>query len=959
MPGNYFDQFDNQQRQDPVIAVDPYKQEDQQMQRTASNRAAAADARAAEAAARSGAEWNATHNPDGTPKAKPVQLKPIPTQSVTAIQENRHNIGQLTEALAALQGRPNSVGPGTGILGDTFTQFNDPEGTEVRRIVGQIGAVKIHDLSGAAVSATEAPRFQPFVPTVTDRPEVVRTKLEGFKRELESYLREQQGFYNNPENGYLPYKGPEAEQPSPDAASPKPPAFNPGGALQNADGQIAGNTHDNGDSTGVGIAQGRTRREDNPLLAGVRDEYLKRLARGDSPDSLVAWAKSVGIDSTAEPSIRAQAQFRRENPGVAIGEYDTSQLDDRVINLSDNEISADQIGAGNAYLMNAGDALSGFNYDSIVGATGGNAERARIGMAQVASEHPVASGLGTLTGVTLNALGGEAGLAKAGVTAGLGRTAAANALAGAYEGFGSTDYNSAGGEASFGNRLMGAGQQAGINALASTATTGLINAGRATVAPVTRGAIRTVGGDHNVAVRQVGRALQEDGLTPRAAAARLQDAHARGSPMSLSDVGENTRELAASMGRHRGESRSVVRTIAGNRQEQQLERISSAVRRDLGPTANIRDLGEELMLRAKDESAPLYDDAFKARGAGAVSEKMSAVLRRPSVKRAMVRARRIAEEEGRDPNALGFDLNAQGEVVLTKTPSWETLHYIKTGLDDVIEGYRDKTSGKLVLDAEGRLINNTKNRLLGLMDQYNPVYKEARAAYAGPAAMRDALELGRGALRRSPDDVAANIKNLGPSEMEMYRLGLRKAIVDLIGSKGDYADKVNALIGTPRARSVLKKVLGGEANYERFIATLQDERAMGLTYKAVHGNSATAGRMAFDETTSGENVARHVLDVAQSAKSGGITGAVVRAGEKVAEAGKFGAGSAGDKARADVARLLSESDPEVIAEIARQANRAVAKSRLGRRVASKRAAASGTIGGAIAAALSQGTSPDQ
>lgn len=943
---------------------DPHKQAAEERANRAEARAERTEARVASAAADA---------------ARRAEAQNIPNAAATGIQENISGLSKLDEALRLLDARPGSIGPGTGLFSDTFTQFNDPEGTDVRRALAEIGAIKIHDLSGAAVSASEAPRFMPFVPKVTDRPGVARKKLEGFKKEMAKVLEEADSYYSEA-NRFLPYstpgmealrqtnfgQGPNQEGLTPppfglegNVQAPPPLGLGLAGGLRNADGQVAGNVHDSGDTPRWRLAEDRIRQEDDPILAGIRDEYERRLEKGESGDQLVAWARSVGINPTASESIRAQAQFRKENPDIPIGEYDTSQLDDRFITLSDNEIGADEIGASEAHFMNTADAISGFNMDSIAGATGGNAERTRIGMGQVRREHPTASTVGTLSGVAINALAAEAGLARLGVASGVARTMGANALAGAHEGFGGTDYNSQGGPASFGDRLKGAGKQAGFNALAAAGTTGAIKALRATAAPVARGVARSVGADKNVAIRQVGRSLQEDGLTPRTAAARVAAGHSRGSPMSLSDVGENTRELAASMGRHRGESRSVVRTVAGNRQEQQMERISAAVSRDLGPTANIRELGDELMLRAKDEAGPLYREAFEAPGAGAVEPKLKGLLGRPSTKRAMVRARRIAEEEGRDPTSLGFDLNAQGEVILTRAPSWETLHYIKTGLDDVIEGYRDKVTGRLVLDAEGRLINATKNALLGVMDGANPAYKAARAAYAGQASMRDALELGAGALSRSPDDVAANIKTLGPAEMEMYRLGLRKSIVDLIGKKGDYADKVNALIGTPKARAVLKKVLGGEANYDRFIATLQDERAMGLTYKAVHGNSATAGRMAFDETTSGENIAKHVFDVSSAAKTGGLVGATVRTGEKIAEAGRFGAGAAGDRARTDVARLLSESDPDMIVEIAKQANRAVAKQRLGKRVGSRRAAGAGTVGGTISAALGQETSPDQ
>jgi hypothetical protein len=140
--------------------------------------------------------------------AQPQRISPA---AAGGIQENLKTYRALNSALANLDARPGSIGPGTGFLGDTFTQFNDPDGTDVRAGVGAVGAYKIHDLSGAAVSATEAPRFQPFVPTVTDRPEVAKKKLIQFRDALKAQIKEQLDFYG-PANGYLPYQTPEAQQ---------------------------------------------------------------------------------------------------------------------------------------------------------------------------------------------------------------------------------------------------------------------------------------------------------------------------------------------------------------------------------------------------------------------------------------------------------------------------------------------------------------------------------------------------------------------------------------------------------------------------------------------------------------------------------------------------------------------------------------------------------------------------
>lgn len=685
----------------------------------------------------------------------------------------------------------------------------------------------------------------------------------------------------------------------------------------------------------VTAAQGGTRAVNDPELA---NELFAMLRAGRSIDEISAYAQSKG----AAPIIpnAETLEYARKNPGwnpFTATRYEPVSTFERVAtDVGTNPIGGAVIGAARSI---SGDTLDNLSSDPA---------RARLAMEVAQAENPGFTVAGQIGGAVAGSIGGEAALGRfLGMGAGLARTGTANALLGAAGGAGGTDTGANGAPASAGDRAMGALTGAGTNALAGLAVTGGIRAANALTTPVAGVVRRAAGRDPNVAVNQVSRSLADDGLTPRTAAAKIEAAQSRGVPMAIADTGENSRELLASVGRARGGSRTIVKREVGARQEQQLERLSSAVRRDLGPTANIREQGEYLMLKAKDESAPLYDEAFAAPGAGAVAPKLQSLLGRPSVKKAMVRARRIAEEEGRDPTALGFDLDAQGEVVLNRVPSWETLHYIKTGLDDVIESYRDGVTGKLNLDAEGRLINATKNQLLGAIDRFNPAYKEARGLYSGPASMRDALNLGYGALNRSPDDVAANIKSLEPGEMEMYRLGLRKAIIDKMEGKGDYADKVNVLRNTPKTRAVLSKVLGGRAEFDRFLATLADETELARTYSAVNGNSATAGRQAFDATTQGEAVAGGLIDVGKSYVTQGKMGVIENVANRVVEAGRLGPGKAGDNARAEIARILSTSDPEELQAIARQAQRAAAKARLKNRKTKAISARAGTIGAAI------------
>jgi hypothetical protein len=106
--------------------------------------------------------------------------KPMPAGMQKAWMENRNNLAAVDRAIAATQAYPGAFGP-SNMIGDFAKQYTDPKGVAARAAVADIGSLKIHDRSGAAVTAMEFPRLRPFIPNMTDKPEVVKTKLDNFK----------------------------------------------------------------------------------------------------------------------------------------------------------------------------------------------------------------------------------------------------------------------------------------------------------------------------------------------------------------------------------------------------------------------------------------------------------------------------------------------------------------------------------------------------------------------------------------------------------------------------------------------------------------------------------------------------------------------------------------------------------------------------------------------------------
>lgn len=325
-----------------------------------------------------------------------------------------------------------------------------------------------NSLFGASLTQGEKAAYEETTISPRMTPEKIRANLARRQQIVRNVLEREKEFYLA--NGYKPeavdalfsvLRSPaataqgqarEEEPPAFGAAGGQPPAP-PTDTPQGPDLR-AGAGLDFGQSReSAGIAQGDFRREDNPVLQGVRDEYARRLAGGESAEQIIRWARSAGISPTAFRSIQEQVKFRDANPGVPVEQYDTTQLDDRFVDLGVAEQALNAVAGSTpgAFALGVGEGLTGNYLDEAVGLLGGNAERFRLGQNAVAQQSPVANLLGNITGGVGTTVGGEVALGAAGVRAGLPRALAVDAAYGGLAGSGA---------ATEGNRVAGGFQGA-------------------------------------------------------------------------------------------------------------------------------------------------------------------------------------------------------------------------------------------------------------------------------------------------------------------------------------------------------------------------------------------------------------------------------------------------------------------------------------------------------------------
>ena len=388
----------------------------------------------------------------------------------------------------------------------------------------------------------------------------------------------------------------------------------------------------------------------------------------------------------------------------------------------------------------------------------------------------------------------------------------------------------------------------------------------------------------------------------------LTEARDLGVPMTLADTAPELRSLAGAAVRRSPTASGFAEESLLPRSRGQIDRFTSAVERDLGPVTNIPQRSEDLISQAKAQAGPLYDAAYAAPGATTLG--LDDLFNRPSMRNAFGRATRLAAEEGRDPRALGFVVDDAGNAIGIEKPSWQTLDYMKRGLDDVVQSNRSGNMGRL--DTEGRAVNDTLQQLLTRMDTMNPDYAAARRAYAGPIRERAYLEAGRDAVRADPNQLGVDMQGATPEQVGQMRLGFQSGLSDA-GSKLRYSSNpFEAVLGTPAMESRISTMYAQTPGVDRLLRTRDLERGLASTTNDILGNSKTAQRLVADQAFSGDDAAQMGLDAIVNIATGQVpVGLIAKKG--VANAAKdmftMGVGKRAVRRADELAPILMNPDP--------------------------------------------------
>lgn len=343
------------------------------------------------------------------------------------------------------------------------------------------------------------------------------------------------------------------------------------------------------------------------------------------------------------------------------------------------------------------------------------------------------------------------------------------------------------------------------------------------------------------AANRLVQAFKADGLTPEQAISKVQELGQQG---MLADAGgANVRSAAEAVASSPGSGSDIAQQALEGRASAQAGRVNQAVKDATGVGGNVHGEADQLIAQRAQAAAPLYEKALA--NPVVPNDKLTAQLQNPLVQKAMQDGASIAETNAA-ANGETFDpatyLNPDGST--PAAPTMQALDAAKQGLDDMLEKYRDPTTGKLNLDSKGRAINNLRASFVNNLDALNPDYAAARQAYAGPSQSLDAMNMGKRALTNDPEVNAKIVGNLSPGDKQFYLQGVTRALQNKIDSAQDGADVTRRIFGNDLIRNKIAAAFDDPAAFAKFQQQMEAESQFAQTRNAVLKGSPTARRLA-------------------------------------------------------------------------------------------------------------------
>jgi hypothetical protein len=182
----------------------------------------------------------------------------------------------------------------------------------------------------------------------------------------------------------------------------------------------------------------------------------------------------------------------------------------------------------------------------------------------------------------------------------------------------------------------------------------------------------------------------------------------------------------------------------------------------------------------------------------------------------------------------------------------------------------------LQLDQYGRAVNNARAAYRNeLVDMY-PRYGGALKAWSGPSEALDAMALGKRVLTGEADETAQVIAKMSPSEKDMFRIGVSRALIDRVKNTGDTRDlsAVQNIWGSQGVRERVAAAFDDPKDFERFSDFMKNELTMAKTNAMVNPRAGSQTTPLAQFTADGQSAPpRTLFNAMLSAARGDMVGA--------------------------------------------------------------------------------------
>jgi hypothetical protein len=361
------------------------------------------------------------------------------------------------------------------------------------------------------------------------------------------------------------------------------------------------------------------------------------------------------------------------------------------------------------------------------------------------------------------------------------------------------------------------------------------------------------------------------GVSAQDAIDMMNAAKAAKAPTTLADVGgENVKGLAGYLARAPGPSRQIVKQFLEDRDAQAGQRLSDLLDNTLSSGGAHESTKALLDLRSA-AAHPAYQTAMDSSkvvdspairqimadptvrqgiGAGIESQRLEALAAGEKFDPSVYVTEEASAAPGQAVKDTMAGLSNSKPMQVTALPNMRVLDAAKRGLDQQIEGERDAVTGRL--SQRGVMLDRVRQKFVNELDQANPDYAAARAAWGGPSASMDAMRIGQNALREKPEVNADSFGKMTPNDQEFARVGLADSLRQKLMQAGVNADESKALLRSDWMKAQIKPFFKSNEDFNSFVDGVARERQMFDTKGDMSGGSQTAARNANDQANASD-----------------------------------------------------------------------------------------------------------